>query len=173
SNKSSERQFFLNSSTLPCCNELTKSCTKLSAVIYITRALGLACNKAFPTACIKCVLPRPVGPYKNKGLCCEAPNWVKTLRQVSAAIWLERPSTNNEKVNRGFNKRLRLLFVMDSSFSFRGRATGVATDCKAAVVVAGCSWADRIAPGRESTKISTLRTRPSDICSAKIVISSR
>src|SRR5690606_27669019 len=103
SNKSRERQFFLNSSTLPCCKELTKSRTKLSAVIYMTRAFGLACKSALPTACIRWVLPKPVGPYKNKGLCCDAPNWVNTLRQVSAAIWLERPSTNKEKVNKGFN----------------------------------------------------------------------
>ena len=126
----------------------------------MTRALGLACNNALPTACIKCVLPKPVGPYKNKGLCCEAPSWVKTLRQVSAAIWLERPSTKSEKVNKGLSKRffefkfLAVAVDATSATSFFTRV-GAATVFKAAVVVAGCSVGDKIAPGRESTKIST------------------
>ena len=94
------------------------------------------------------------------------------MRQVSAAIWLERPSTNKEKVNNGLSWRLRL-FAELSSFSRLGLATGAGLDSSAAVVVAGCSLADKIAPGRESTKISTLRTRPSDNCSAKMVINSR
>ncbi len=140
----------------------------------MTRALGLACNSALPTACIRCVLPKPVGPYRNKGLCWDAPSCVSTLRHVSAAIWLERPSTKSAKVKSGFKRRFLFCLAGSASFSFLGRDTGIEAGCSnAAVVVAGCSAADKIAPGRESTKISTLRTRPSDICSARIVINSR
>ena len=38
------------------------------ASMYVSRAAGLRFLIRWPTACIKCVLPIPTPPYKNRGL---------------------------------------------------------------------------------------------------------
>src|SRR4051812_46911558 len=72
-----------------------------SDVMYCTFLSGAFTRKWFPIAWIRCVLPRPVGPYTNNGLYA-MPGLRITAWAAAYANSLNWPTIKVEKVKRGF-----------------------------------------------------------------------
>lgn len=146
---------------------------KFFVVIYMICVFGLVCNKVLFIVCIKCVLFKLVGLYKNKGLCWEVFNWVKILWYVLVVIWFEWFFIKSEKENKGFNCCLWLFLEFFFFFFFFGCIMGVGVDFKVVVVVVGCLFVDKIVFGCELIKILILCICFLESCFIKIVISFR
>ena len=92
---------FLNSSFLSFFIEFISSFVNFSEETYTT--FGSSCWHIIwcPIACIKCVLPRPTPPYKNKGLYALAGDSA-TATHAACANLLLLPITKVSKVYLGF-----------------------------------------------------------------------